>query len=57
MVDFRIVDFSLFKDLLVRILWERALERKRVQENCPIFKNHAGLTSWKAAWWRIWGSW
>lgn len=34
-------NFSLFKDLLSRISWVRALEKKEVQESWSIFKHHS----------------
>lgn len=33
-------DFGLFGDLLRRILWDTALEKKGVQESWLIFKDH-----------------
>lgn len=37
-MDFRSTEFSLFKDLLGRTLWEMVLERRGVQESWLIFK-------------------
>ncbi|GAB0207732.1 hypothetical protein GRJ2_003238900 [Grus japonensis] len=38
--DFRRANFGLFKDLLGRIPWVRALEGKGVQESWSVFKHH-----------------
>ncbi|GAB0181788.1 mitochondrial enolase superfamily member 1 [Grus japonensis] len=39
-LDFRRANFGLFKDLLGRISWVRALEGKEAQETWSIFKHH-----------------
>ncbi|PKU29548.1 glycerol kinase [Limosa lapponica baueri] len=40
-LDFRRADFGLFRDLLGRVPWDKALERRGAQENwLMIFKNH-----------------
>ncbi|GAB0204618.1 mitochondrial enolase superfamily member 1 [Grus japonensis] len=39
-LDFRRTNFGLFKDLLGRIPWVRALEGRGVQESWSIFKHH-----------------
>jgi len=39
-LDFRRADFGLFKDLLGRITWVRALEGSGVQESWSLFKHH-----------------
>ena len=39
-LEFRRVNFDLFKELLGRILWVRALESRGVQESCLLFKHH-----------------
>ena len=39
-LDFRRVDFSLFKDLLGRLLWDKTLEQKGAQESWLIFEDH-----------------
>ncbi|GAB0195099.1 mitochondrial enolase superfamily member 1 [Grus japonensis] len=40
MVDFRRVDFGLFRDLLGRIPWDKALEGRGAQDSWLIFKGH-----------------
>ncbi|GAB0209109.1 mitochondrial enolase superfamily member 1 [Grus japonensis] len=39
-LDFRRANFGLFKDLLGRIPWDRALEGKGAQESWSVFKHH-----------------
>ena len=39
-MDFRTAKFGLFKDLLGKIPWVRALESRGVQESWSLFKNH-----------------
>lgn len=38
--DFRREDFGLFRDLLRRMPWETALEKKGVQKSWSVFKDH-----------------
>ncbi|GAB0195100.1 hypothetical protein GRJ2_001975300 [Grus japonensis] len=40
MVEFRRVDFGLFRDLLGRIPWDKALEGRGAQDSWLIFKGH-----------------
>ena len=37
---FRRADFGLFRDVLGRVPWEKALEGRRAQESWLIFKDH-----------------
>ncbi|GAB0189098.1 mitochondrial enolase superfamily member 1 [Grus japonensis] len=39
-LDFRRADFGLFRDLLGRILWDKALEERGAQDSWLIFKGH-----------------
>ncbi|KFU99773.1 hypothetical protein N340_10986, partial [Tauraco erythrolophus] len=39
-LDFRRVDFGLFRDLLGRVQWDKALEGRVAQESWIIFKDH-----------------
>ena len=39
-LDFRRADFSPFRELLERVLRDRVLEEREVQESWLIFKNH-----------------
>ncbi|GAB0183357.1 mitochondrial enolase superfamily member 1 [Grus japonensis] len=39
-LDFRRADFGLFRDLLGRVPWDKALEGRGAQESWLIFKNH-----------------
>ncbi|GAB0177476.1 hypothetical protein GRJ2_000212900 [Grus japonensis] len=39
-LDFRRADFGLFRDLLGRIPWDKALEGRGSQDSCLIFKGH-----------------
>ncbi|GAB0184642.1 mitochondrial enolase superfamily member 1 [Grus japonensis] len=39
-LDFRRVDFGLFRDLLGRVPWDKALEGRGAQESWLIFKDH-----------------
>ena len=39
-LEFRSVDFRIFKNLLGRILWDRVLEGRKAQESWLIFKDH-----------------
>ncbi|KFW09032.1 hypothetical protein N327_00801, partial [Fulmarus glacialis] len=39
-VDFRRADFGLFRDLLGRVPWDKALEGRGAQESWLIFKDH-----------------
>lgn len=39
-VDFRRADFGLFRDMLARVLWNKALEGIKAQESWLIFKDH-----------------
>jgi len=39
-LDFRRADFGLFRDLLGRIQWDKALEGRGTQESWSIFKDH-----------------
>jgi len=39
-LDLRRTDFSCFKDLLGKVPWDRALERRGAQESWLIFKDH-----------------
>jgi len=39
-LDFRRPDFGLFRDLLGRVPWHKALEAKGAQESWVIFKDH-----------------
>ncbi|KAK4830740.1 hypothetical protein QYF61_013190 [Mycteria americana] len=39
-LDFRKADFGLFRDLLGRVQWDKALEGRGAQENWLIFKDH-----------------
>ena len=39
-LDFRRADFGLFRDLLGRVSWDKALERRGAQESRLIFKDH-----------------
>jgi len=38
--DFRAADFGLFRDLLGRVSWDKALEGRGAQENWLIFNDH-----------------
>ncbi|KFV20393.1 hypothetical protein N340_12155, partial [Tauraco erythrolophus] len=39
-LDFRRADFGFFRDLLARVPWDEALERRGAQESWLIFKDH-----------------
>ena len=39
-LDFRRADFGLFRDLLGRVPWDKALKGRGIQENWLLFKNH-----------------
>lgn len=39
-MDFRWADFGFFKDLLGRVLWDKALEGRGTQENWLLFNDH-----------------
>ena len=39
-MDFRRADFGLFRDLLGRVTWDKALEGRGAQESWLIFKDH-----------------
>ena len=39
-LDFRMADFSLFRDMLGRNPWDMALERRGAQESYLVFKDH-----------------
>ena len=39
-LDFRRADFGLFRGLLGRVRWDKALEGRRAQESWLIFKDH-----------------
>ncbi|KFV20591.1 hypothetical protein N340_07832, partial [Tauraco erythrolophus] len=39
-LDFRRADFGLFRDLLARVQWDKALEGRGAQESWLIFKDH-----------------
>ncbi|GAB0190228.1 hypothetical protein GRJ2_001488100 [Grus japonensis] len=39
-LDFRRADFGLFRDLLGRIPWDKALEARGAQDSWLIFKHH-----------------
>ncbi|GAB0190834.1 hypothetical protein GRJ2_001548700 [Grus japonensis] len=39
-LDFRRADFGLFRDLLGRLPWDKALEGREAQESCIVFKDH-----------------
>ncbi|GAB0190684.1 hypothetical protein GRJ2_001533700 [Grus japonensis] len=39
-LDFRRADFGLFKDLLGRVPWDKALEGRGAQESWLLFKGH-----------------
>ena len=39
-LDFRRANFGLFRDLLGRVPWDKALEGRGAQENWLIFKDH-----------------
>ena len=39
-LDFRRADFELFRELLGRVTWEKALEERRAQESWSVFKDH-----------------
>ncbi|GAB0177917.1 hypothetical protein GRJ2_000257000 [Grus japonensis] len=39
-LDFRRADFSLFRDLLGRVRWDKALEGRGAQESCLVVKDH-----------------
>ncbi|KFV19528.1 hypothetical protein N340_02998, partial [Tauraco erythrolophus] len=39
-LDFRRADFGLFRDLLARVQWDKALEGRGAQESSLIFKDH-----------------
>jgi len=39
-LDFRTADFGLLRDLLGRILWDKALEGRGAQESWSVFKDH-----------------
>lgn len=39
-MDFRWADFGSFKDLLGRVLWDKALEGRGTQENQLLFNDH-----------------
>jgi len=39
-LDFRRADFDLFRDLLSRVPWDKALEERGAQESWLIFKDH-----------------
>ena len=38
--NFRRADFELFRELLGRVTWEKALEERRAQESWSVFKDH-----------------
>ena len=38
--DFRKSDYELFRELLVRVTWEKAMEERGAQESCLLFKDH-----------------
>ena len=38
-LDFRRANFELFRELLERVTWEKALEGRNAQESCSIFKD------------------
>ena len=40
LLDFRRADFGLFRDLLGRVPWDKALEGRGAQESWLIFKDH-----------------
>ncbi|GAB0208109.1 protein NYNRIN-like [Grus japonensis] len=39
-LDFRRTDFGLFRDLIARIPWDKALEGRGAQHGCIVFKDH-----------------
>ena len=39
-LDFRRADFDLFRDLLSRVPWDKALEERGAQESWLIFEDH-----------------
>ena len=39
-LDFRRADFGLFRDLLGKVSWDKALEGRGAQESWLIFKDH-----------------
>lgn len=39
-VEFKWANFGFFKDLLGRVLWDKALEGRGTQENQSLFKDH-----------------
>ena len=39
-MDFRRADFGLLRDLLGRMPWDKALERRGAQESWSVFKDH-----------------
>ena len=39
-LDFRRADFGLFRDLLGRVVWDKALEERGAQESWLILKDH-----------------
>ncbi|GAB0175618.1 hypothetical protein GRJ2_000027000 [Grus japonensis] len=39
-LDFRRADFGLFRDLLGRVHWDKALEGREAQESWLVFKGH-----------------
>jgi len=39
-LDFRRADFGLFRDLLYRVPWDKALKGRQAQESWLIFKDH-----------------
>ncbi|GAB0184043.1 hypothetical protein GRJ2_000869600 [Grus japonensis] len=63
-LDFRRADFGLFRDLLGRIPWDKALEGRGAQDSWLIFKGHllqaqerciptkrkSGKNAWRPAW-------
>ncbi|GAB0181417.1 hypothetical protein GRJ2_000607000 [Grus japonensis] len=63
-LDFRRADFGLFRDLLGRIPWDKALEGRGAQDSWLVFKGHflqaqerciptkrkSGKNAWRPAW-------
>ena len=39
-LDFRRADFELFRELLGRVTWDKALEGRGAQESWSVFKDH-----------------
>lgn len=39
-LDFRRAELVLFRDVVGRVPWDKALEGRGVQESCLIFKDH-----------------